>query len=151
MPISCHHRSAVLRYAPNFLSNVTDPATSPEADVIHQANDTEPCTHAKRKAQAVEHMANVSVPGIVPREGLSHAWGDQSEPALNRTIGDALRAAAEDWGERTALVDGGTNPGPRRRWSYAGLLQAAEQVARALLERFSPGEHVAICAANSPE
>ena len=96
-------------------------------------------------------MASVSVPGIVPGKGLSHAWGDQSGPVLDRTVGDALRAAAEDWGERTALVDGGMNPGPRWRWSYAGLLQAAEQVARALLERFSPGEHVAICAANSPE
>lgn len=96
-------------------------------------------------------MTSVSVPGTVPEGGLSHASGDRSEPVLDRTIGDALRAAAEDWGQRTALVDGGANPGSRRRWNYADLLRAAEQVARALLERFSPGEHVAICAANSPE
>jgi fatty-acyl-CoA synthase len=75
---------------------------------------------------------------------------DRLEPVLDRTIGDALRAAADAWGERTALVEG-TRPGPRRRLSYISLLQAAEQVACALLDRFSPGEHVAICAANTAD
>ena len=103
------------------------------------------------EVRATTQMAGVNAPGTLPRNGLSHAWGDRSEPLLERTIGDALRAAAEDWGERTALVDGSTNPGPQRRWSYAALLRAAEQAACVLLERFSPGEHVAMCAANSPE
>ena len=93
----------------------------------------------------------MSTAGNASEPGLSHAWGDRSEPVLDRTVGDALRAAAGTWGGRTALVDGSTEAGTRRRWSYAGLLAAAEQAACAFLARFSPGEHVAICAANSPE
>jgi fatty-acyl-CoA synthase len=64
------------------------------------------------------------------------------------TIGDALRAAAGRWPARTALVDGAA---PDRRWSFAALLTDAERVARALLARFEPGEHVAIWAPNSAE
>jgi fatty-acyl-CoA synthase len=82
---------------------------------------------------------------------LSYARGDRSEPVLERTIGDALRAAVTEWGERTALVDGCANTGRRQRWSYAALLRAAEQAACVLLRRFAPADHVAICAANSPE
>jgi fatty-acyl-CoA synthase len=80
---------------------------------------------------------------------LSFAVGDCSQPVLEQTVGDALRAAAQRWGERTALIDG--CPDSQRRWSFTGLLHDAEQVAHALLARFVPGEHVAICAANSPE
>ncbi|MBV8458295.1 MAG: AMP-binding protein [Acetobacteraceae bacterium] len=96
-------------------------------------------------------MASVSALSTVPKAGLSYARGDWSEPVLERTIGDALRAAAAEWGARTALVDGCANTGPRRRWSYTSLLQAAEQAACVLLRHFAPGDHIAICAANSPE
>jgi fatty-acyl-CoA synthase len=89
--------------------------------------------------------------GIVPVDGLSHVTGSRSEPVLDRSIGDALRAAAASRGDHIALIDGGMAAGSRRRWSYALLLQAAEQAATALLEQFAPGDHVAICAANRPE
>ena len=82
---------------------------------------------------------------------LSHWPADQSEPVLEQTIGDALRSAVATWGERTALVEGKLDTDQRRRWSFASLLEGAEQVARALLGRFSPGEHVAVWAANCPE
>jgi fatty-acyl-CoA synthase len=82
---------------------------------------------------------------------LSHCFGDQSEPVLERTVGDALRQAAADWGPRTALIDGAGAFGERRRWSFSELLQDAEHVANWLLGRFMPGEHVAIWAPNSPE
>jgi fatty-acyl-CoA synthase len=89
--------------------------------------------------------------GIQPGSGLSYVAGDMLEPVLDRSIGEALRAAADQWGDCVALVDGSTAAGARRRWCYADLLRAAEQAATVLLEHFSPGEHVAICAANSPE
>ena len=84
-----------------------------------------------------------------PETALSYRPADGSVPVLERSIGDALRAAAAGHGARTALIEG--IEGPRRRWSYDQLLADAEQVARALLGRFRPGEHVAVFAANSPE
>jgi fatty-acyl-CoA synthase len=75
---------------------------------------------------------------------------DCSQPVLERTVGDALRIAADAWGDRIALCEGSATPAARR-WSFSALLAEAERVACALLERFTPGEHVAICAANCPE
>jgi fatty-acyl-CoA synthase len=86
-----------------------------------------------------------------PKVSASHWPADRSEPVLEQTIGGALRAAAKTWGERTSLIEGILDAGPRRRWSFSSLLEESERVARAMLERFSPGEHVAIWAANSPE
>ena len=37
---------------------------------------------------------------------LSYCKRDTSEPVVERTIGDALRLAAQNWGGRMALVDG---------------------------------------------
>ena len=82
---------------------------------------------------------------------LSHWPADRSEPVLEQTVGGALRSAVATWGERTALVEGNLDTDQPRRWSFASLLEGAEQVARALLGRFSSGEHVAIWAANCPE
>lgn len=84
-----------------------------------------------------------------PETALSYRPADCGVPVLERSIGDALRAAAASHGARAALIEG--VEGPRRRWTYAQLLADAEQVARALLGRFRPGEHVAVFAANSPE
>ena len=81
---------------------------------------------------------------------LSYQAADRSEPILELSIGDVLRNAVTTWPDRVALVDG--NPeGIRRRWTFAELLGEAEMIARALLGRFAPGEHVAIWAANQPE
>jgi fatty-acyl-CoA synthase len=83
---------------------------------------------------------------------LTHAYwhADSSEPVLEQTIGDALRAAAAQHGADIALVEGTLEP-DRRRWSFENLLAKAEEVARAFLVRFSPGERVAVWAANCPE
>jgi fatty-acyl-CoA synthase len=87
--------------------------------------------------------------GIMDQDAkLSFAAGDLGVALAEHAIGDGLRLAAERFGPRIALVDGAA---PDRRWSFSGLLHAAERTARALLTRFAPGEHVAICAANSPE
>jgi fatty-acyl-CoA synthase len=82
---------------------------------------------------------------------VSYWPADKSEPLLERTVGDALRDAAARWAERVALVDGSPATAARRRWTFSALLSDAEAVARALLGRFRPGDHVAVWAANSPE
>ncbi|WP_423199029.1 MULTISPECIES: class I adenylate-forming enzyme family protein [unclassified Cupriavidus] len=88
----------------------------------------------------------------LPTRVLTHAYWPAAGEALifDQTIGAALRMTARDHGLRTALIDGTPGP-PRQRWSYDDLLTACEQVARALLARFAPGEHVAVWSANCPE
>jgi fatty-acyl-CoA synthase len=81
----------------------------------------------------------------------SYQPADSSRPVLETTVGGVLREAAERAAGRLALVEGTPDSGLRRRWSYADLLAASERVARALLGRFAPGEHVAVWAANCPE
>jgi fatty-acyl-CoA synthase len=87
---------------------------------------------------------------LSPSAVLAYGRGELSEPILEQTIGDALRAAAALRGPCTALVEG-TLAATRRRWSYDQLLAKAEQAARALLGRFSPGDRVAVWAGNCPE
>jgi fatty-acyl-CoA synthase len=82
---------------------------------------------------------------------LAYWPADTSAALLDQTMGDALRAAAAEAPERIAIVEGTPGPGPRRKLTYAELLATAEQVARALLVRFRPGEHVAVWSANSLE
>jgi fatty-acyl-CoA synthase len=76
---------------------------------------------------------------------------DESQAVIDLTVGDLLRAAVADAPDRTALVAGGPDPATRRRWTYAELAADAEQVARALLTRFEPGERIAVWAPNIPE
>lgn len=76
---------------------------------------------------------------------------DRSRTLLECTLGDALRAAACEFPDRIALVEGAADASRRRRWTYAQLLQQAECVAGALLNRFAPGERVAVWASNIAE
>jgi len=69
----------------------------------------------------------------------------------DETVGSLLRAAAEQAPSDVALVEGLPDPAARRRWRYSELLAESEQVARALLGRFAPGERVAVWANNIPE
>ncbi|HTF50418.1 MAG TPA: AMP-binding protein [Pseudonocardia sp.] len=82
---------------------------------------------------------------------LAYRPADTSVALLDQTVGDALRAAAAEAPDRVAIVEGSPGPGPRRAMTYGDLLTVAEQVARALLARFRPGEHVAVWAGNSLE
>ena len=81
----------------------------------------------------------------------SYWAADHSQPVLDLTVGEALREAAAEAPHTTALVEGAADPAARRRWSYAGLLEASERAARALLGRFAPGDRVAVWANNLPE
>jgi fatty-acyl-CoA synthase len=82
---------------------------------------------------------------------VAYQPADSSLPVLETTVGGVLRYAAERAADVAALVEGTPDRSSRRRWSYADLLVACEQAARALLGRFAPGERVAIWAPNCPE
>ncbi len=81
----------------------------------------------------------------------SYIPADISAPVLDTTVGSLLRDAAADSGDHVALVEGCADPRTRRRWCFSDLLEDAECVARALLGRFDPGEHVAVWASNVAE
>jgi fatty-acyl-CoA synthase len=83
---------------------------------------------------------------------LAHHLPDGSGPALrpNITVGDALRLAAAEVPDATAMVEG-LPGGQGRRWTYAELLVDAERCANALLDYFEPGERFGVWAHNLPE
>src|ERR671933_1547628 len=81
----------------------------------------------------------------------SYLPADVSDSVRETTVGGILRDAAARAGGSIALVEGSPDATARRRWSFAELLAEAEQVARALLARFEPGERVAVWANNLPE
>ena len=81
----------------------------------------------------------------------SYWAADTTQPLLATTVGGALRAAATAVPESIALVMGDVDPARRERWTYAQVLDIAEGVAGSLLERFAPGEHIALWAANCAE
>jgi acyl-CoA synthetase (AMP-forming)/AMP-acid ligase II len=76
---------------------------------------------------------------------------DESEEIWDATIGDALRGCAQEVPDRIFLVDAVPDPSKRRTWTYAEFLRDAERLARALLGRFEPGEHIGVLSANCPE
>jgi fatty-acyl-CoA synthase len=82
---------------------------------------------------------------------LSYQPADSTEPILDVSLADALRAAVSTWPRRVALIEGISDKGARRCWTFEELLAEAERVARALLLHFMPGEHVAVWSANAPE
>ena len=84
---------------------------------------------------------------------LSQAYwpADRTTPLLDQTLGDALREAAAEVPDRAALIEGAPHPRPRRRWTFSQLLADAERLAASLLDRFEPGDRVAVWAANIPE
>jgi fatty-acyl-CoA synthase len=74
-----------------------------------------------------------------------------SELVHDDTVGTLLRSAAEQTPSTVALIEGVAEPADRRRWRYSELLEESEQMARALLGRFAPGERIAVWANNIPE
>ncbi|TDC41297.1 long-chain fatty acid--CoA ligase [Actinomadura sp. KC345] len=75
---------------------------------------------------------------------------DTSRPVLDLSVGDLLRQAAAEVPDRTALISIAPDRGPST-WSYAELLRDAGHAAAWLLERFEPGDHIAVWAPNIPE
>ncbi|HEX4090626.1 MAG TPA: AMP-binding protein [Trebonia sp.] len=89
----------------------------------------------------------------MPEFPLANAyWPAQTCTSLrDSTIGSILRDAAATAPDKIALIDGDSDCGERRQWTYRALLGDAERAARSLLRRFSPGERVAVWSGNSPE
>jgi fatty-acyl-CoA synthase len=86
----------------------------------------------------------------------SYAVGQTTPPVRDITIGDLLREAAAEASDRIALIEGiplaaGENASIRRQWTYGEFLVDAERTARALLARYSTGDHIAVWAHNIPE
>ena len=82
------------------------------------------------------------------RHAASYWPADTSQPVIEATVTDLLRQAAATVPDRVALVEMNPDEAARPSWTYAQLEQTAEQVARALLRHFQPGERVAIWAPN---
>lgn len=78
-------------------------------------------------------------------------WLAESGAVSDVTVCDTLRHAAGTVPDRLALVDCVQDPAARKEWTYAEFVADAECVARALLQRFSPGDRIAIWAPNSAE
>ena len=81
----------------------------------------------------------------------SYVAANASQPVLEQTLGDALGLAGKTWPLKPALIQGALETSERRKWTFQDLIEQSEQVARALLSRFEPGDHVAIWMANQPE
>jgi acyl-CoA synthetase (AMP-forming)/AMP-acid ligase II len=75
---------------------------------------------------------------------------DTSRPLLDVGVGELLRQAASEVPDRQALISVAPERAPRT-WTYAQLLDDAEHAAAWLLERFEPGDHLAVWAPNVPE
>lgn len=75
----------------------------------------------------------------------------ESSGVRDIALGDLLRQAAAAVPDRVALVDGTPDPADRSEWTYRELLAGVENVARALLAHFSPGDRIAIWAPNSAD
>src|SRR5581483_9041653 len=81
-------------------------------------------------------------------EPLSYASGVSAVPLLGETIGENLERAAARYADREALVDVATG----RRWTYADLDTAANEVALGLLTMgIAKGDRVGIWAPNCAE
>lgn len=75
---------------------------------------------------------------------------DTSGPVLELTVGELLQQAAAEAPETLALVSVAPDR-DARTWTYAQLRDDAERAAAWLLDRFRPGEHIAVWAPNVPE
>jgi fatty-acyl-CoA synthase len=107
---------------------------------------------ARGRTTLTPASAKASIPAMSSTT-LSHShWpADTSEQILDTTVGGVLRDAAAEAADAPALIEGAADPARARRWTYSELREQSERMAQALLERFDPGEHVAVWAANQPE
>lgn len=81
----------------------------------------------------------------------SVAIGPDVPEVRNVTIGDLLSFAAATVPDRVALIAGVADSSARRQWTYAEFCAESQRTARALLQRFEPGERIAVWAPNIPE
>jgi len=78
----------------------------------------------------------------------SYVKGPETPEIRDITIGQLLKEVALEYPDRLALVAGVADKGDRRECTYGELYADALIAARAMAERFAPGERVAIMAPN---
>jgi fatty-acyl-CoA synthase len=78
-------------------------------------------------------------------------WPAEPGEIREQTVGDAIAHAVATVPDRIALVDCLPDPAARRQWTYAEFRAETERTARALLDRFRPGDRIAIWAPNCAE
>jgi len=78
----------------------------------------------------------------------SYVKGPELPITRDITIGQLLKEVAEEHPNRLALIAGVSELGNRRECSYGELYADSLIAARAMVERFAPGERVAIMAPN---
>lgn len=76
---------------------------------------------------------------------------DTSLKLQDWTVGDLLQYAASEAPEAIALKQNAGGPQEACTWTYTQLRADSRRLATFLLERFQPGEHVAIWASNSAQ
>ena len=81
----------------------------------------------------------------------SYVAGPTAPAVRDITLGQLLEQAARSAPDRLALIAGVPDPALRRQWTYSELYTEAQRTARALLQRFKPGERIAVWAQNLPE
>src|SRR6266436_8209159 len=81
----------------------------------------------------------------------SYVAGPTAPAVRDITLGQLLEQAARSAPDRLALIAGISDPALRRQWTYSELYTEAQRTARALLQRFKPGERIAVWAQNLPE
>ena len=82
---------------------------------------------------------------------VSLATGPVTPQLQEVTIGRVLRDAAAAVPDRVALIEGIPDASARRQWTYAEFDLQVDRVACALLNRYSPGDRIAVWAQNIPE
>jgi fatty-acyl-CoA synthase len=83
------------------------------------------------------------------KAGRSQVRAETDASFVQCSVGELLRDAARQVPDRIALIGAGRDAS--HRWTYAELLVESEQVARALLARFEPGDRVATWASGNTE
>jgi fatty-acyl-CoA synthase len=83
-------------------------------------------------------------------QAFSYWPADQSESLVELTVGGLLKEGQARHPERAALIWSAEGV-ERRSWTYDELATQAERAARALSERFRPGDHLAVWAPNCVE
>ncbi|MFT5677004.1 MAG: fatty-acyl-CoA synthase [Paraglaciecola sp.] len=81
----------------------------------------------------------------------SYVMGPETPTVKDITVGELLKIAAQECPQRVAMIAGVNDPSERRQWTYAELYADSLMVARAILQKFKPGEHIAVMAPNIPE
>lgn len=86
-----------------------------------------------------------------PNLSTSHFPAQDDEEIVDITIGKLLREIANRHATAVAMVDVADNGDCGDEWTYGELLADAERLARALANRYSPGERVVDWAPNIPQ